>query len=956
MPSPLRSLAAFPRRLTISVKLGAVFLLLAVIASGNLFFSNAMHNSIESSADIINQSGRLRYLSQQIAFHSASFVLEPSEAARQAELEVESEFMIRYAILVAKIRQLHPLMRHDGDKLDSFLSQIDQTWQHQHVALERILRNPDMAVRQAAQREVAADARRLLEQTDGLVSALQEAAHTASRRVDLIIYLVQALEILLMLGIFFYVRSRITRPIISLTDFNRRFAAGEHDVCMDFQSHDEIGELVSTFNTTVQQVSGMVRELDQRARENAVLAAILEATPDIVGTASPQGHCLYLNRAGRKLMGLAENESLSGHTIAEHYPPEMADRILHTAFPAAARGGVWTGEGTLRPPGRDDIPVSQVTIAHKGEHGEVAYYSTILRDTTHSKMLEQRLQSSLDFHLKLMQDFPNPVWRIDKDGKCDYVNRAWLEFTGRTEAQELGDGWADGLHPDDREHYFSIFLSAFKRREPVSLEYRLRYRDGSYHWLFDHGAPFTDLDGEFAGYLGACYDIDERKQYESQLEYQAQHDALTGLPNRNLLADRITHLISQIRRNDSLAGVVFLDLDNFKVINDSLGHEVGDQIIRAVSARLVAAVREGDTVARYGGDEFVIVLDDMAQEQYLSDITRKLMAEMVAPFHIDGRDIIVTVSLGVAVYPRDGEDPATLLRNADTALYRAKEAGRNTVQFYAAGMNQRLMARLDLERDLRQALENGEFLLHYQPQVNFASGAIVGVEALVRWQQPERGLVSPGEFIPLAEETGLIVPLGEWVLREACRQARAWHDAGLPQIVMSVNLSARQFRAPGLVQTILGVLAESGLETHCLEMEITESMLMRDPEGAIAVLDELRQHGVHFALDDFGTGYSSLNYLKRFPIHRIKIDQSFVFNVTTTPEDAAIANAVIDLAHGLNLKVIAEGVETEEQRFFLQAKGCDEMQGYLFSRPLPAQEVSALLNANRQKLAAPGLA
>ena len=949
MTTPPKSIA-LPRHLSVSIKLGGVFLLLVIIATGNLYFSNRMHDSISNIANIINQSGQLRYLSQKIAFNSAGFVMD-GEAARQSERDGENAFNLRYASVAREIGHLPSLMRSAGDNLEEQLEQIDKTWQHQHAALERVLTEPGLAARRAARNEVSADAVVMLDEADRLVSALEKAAHTANQRVDFIIYLAQVVEILLMLWVFFYIRSRITLPILNLTDFARRFAAGERTARMDFHSHDEIGELVLTFNTTAEQTAEMLDELDRRARENATLAAILEATTDLVGTASPEGRCLYLNRAGRNMLGLAEDEDLGCHTIADYFPPEMVDLILHTAFPAAAQSGSWAGESVLRSRSGAEIPVSLVIIAHKGENGAVDYYSSIMRDTTHFRMLEQRLQSSLDFHLKLMQEFPNPIWRVNKDGKCDYVNRAWLEFTGRALEQELGDGWADGIHPEDHEHSLGVFLSAVNQREPFTMEYRMHHRDGSYHWLLDHGAPYTDLDGEFAGYLGACYDVNERKQYESQLEYQAQHDALTGLPNRNLLADRINQAISRMRRHDNLAGVVFLDLDNFKVVNDSLGHETGDQILKEVGGRLVATVREGDTVARYGGDEFVVVLADMAQEEDVVNATRKLMAAMTAPFAVGGRDIVVAASLGVAVCPRDGEDQATLLRNADTALYRAKEAGRNTFQFYAAEMNQRLLARLNLERDLRQALERGEFLLHYQPQVNLASGAIIGAEALVRWRQPERGIVSPGEFIPLAEETGLIVPLGEWVLREACRQARAWRDAGLPEIGMSVNLSARQFRAPGLVQTILDILSETGLEARFLEMEITESMVMHDPEGAIAVLGELQQHGISFAMDDFGTGYSSLSHLKRIPIHKLKIDQSFVRNLTTDPDDAAITNAVIELAHGLKLKVIAEGVETEEQRAFLHAHGCDEMQGYLFSRPVPAEEMGALLATNHQLLA-----
>jgi PAS domain S-box-containing protein len=506
-----------PRRLSVSIKLGAVFLLLAITATGNLYLSNTLHDSIANIANIINQSGRLRYLSQQVAFQSASFVLEPGEAARQSEVEAENEFKVRYAGVAKEIGNLHLLMRSTGDNLEEHLGRIDKAWQDLHIALERVLAEPDLAARQAAQREVAAGAAAMLSEAEHLVDALEKAAYTANQRVDFIIYLVQVLEILLMLWVFFYVRSRVTAPIINLTEFTRRFAAGERGVRMDFRSSDEIGELVLTFNATAAQTDELIGELGRRARENATLASILEATTDIVATASPEGRILYLNCAGRKTLGLAGGEDLGRYTIADFHPPEEAERILHTVLPAVAADGPWAGESVLRSRSGADIPVSQVILAHRGENGAVDYYSSIMRDMTHFKTLEQRLQFSLDFHLKLMQEFPNPIWRVNKDGKCDYINRAWLEFTGRTLEQELGDGWADGIHPEDREHSFSAFLSAIDRREPFAMEYRMHHRDGSYHWILDHGAPYTDLDGEFAGYLGSCYDINERRQAEDSL-------------------------------------------------------------------------------------------------------------------------------------------------------------------------------------------------------------------------------------------------------------------------------------------------------------------------------------------------------------------------------------------------------------------------------------------------------
>lgn len=439
----------------------------------------------------------------------------------------------------------------------------------------------------------------------------------------------------------------------------------------------------------------------------------------------------------------------------------------------------------------------------------------------------------------------------------------------------------------------------------------------------------------------------QRRQAEERLNYLVYHDSLTGLPNRLLMTERLAQAIAVAGRNERLAALLFLDLDRFKNINDSLGHETGDRLIEQVAARLQAIVREGDTVARHGGDEFTVVLANIAHLDDIARVTRKLMEQFRAPFHIAGQDLFVTSSIGITLYPADGHDPEVLVKNADTALYHAKESGRNNFQFFTAEMNRRVERQLALEMALRQALERNEFLLHYQPQVDLVSGAVIGVEALIRWRRGAE-TVSPLEFIPIAEETGLIAPIGEWVLRTACAQARAWQEEGLAPIAMSINLSARQFREADLMSTVRRVLEETGLEPAHLVLEITESVIMHKPEAVQETLRQLDAMGIELSVDDFGTGYSSLGYLKRFPIGSLKIDKSFVQDITTEPDDAAIAQAIIGLAHSLGVRVVAEGVETDAQLGFLRARGCDMMQGYLFSKPLPAADLAQLLRENRR--------
>jgi diguanylate cyclase (GGDEF)-like protein/PAS domain S-box-containing protein len=437
-------------------------------------------------------------------------------------------------------------------------------------------------------------------------------------------------------------------------------------------------------------------------------------------------------------------------------------------------------------------------------------------------------------------------------------------------------------------------------------------------------------------------EIVQRKADQERIRQLAHYDPLTGLPNRTLLADRSEHAISIAQRGGTPLALIFLDLDHFKNVNDSLGHRVGDELLKALSQRLRAVVREQDTVSRLGGDEFILVLPGTDAEG-AAHVASKLLETAAQPYHLERHELTITPSIGIALFPHDGADFDTLSKCADAAMYRAKQDGRNTFRFFTPEMQARSDRTLQLENALRRALERQQFELHYQPQMALADGRIVGAEALLRWRHPELGMVSPGEFIPIAENSGLILPIGEWVLRSAARQARAWMDAGLPQLSVSVNLSAVQFRQAHLPDLVGRILQEAGLPPERLELELTEGAAMEDPRAAIAMMDSLHERGIRMAIDDFGTGYSSLSYLKRFQAYKLKIDQSFVRDITVDPEDRAIVGAIISLAGALGLQTIAEGVETEGQLAFLREHGCHEVQGYLFGRPMAAAEFERLV-------------
>ncbi len=592
----------------------------------------------------------------------------------------------------------------------------------------------------------------------------------------------------------------------------------------------------------------------------------------------------------------------------------------------------------------------------RDEHGAPAGLMLVATDIS---MFKQALETSLllreseERFKALFERHSDGVFSFNPLSRLTAVNPALSRLTGYSQQELLSMPLGRLATEECRPLARASFLEAM-RGKPQSCEVVCVRRDGS---RFE--ASLTMLpdiaDGKVAGVHGIVRDVSHRRQSERRIEYLANHDSLTGLPNRNLLEERMKHAIEQARRQGARVGVLFMDLNRFKVINDSLGHAVGDQLLCRVAGRLKSALREGDTVARLGGDEFVVLLENVQATEQIAHVADNLAKAVREPVQLAGHALLVTTSIGAALYPGDGDNPGALLKNADLAMYEAKKGVDGAFRLYDAAMNARAVQRLHWESSLRRAFEQSEFVLHYQPRMAMASKTVVGVEALVRWELPGKGIVFPASFIPLAEEIGLIDDLGEWVLRTACRQLKAWQRAQLPPLMMSVNLSAVQLGSRRIHHIVSDALAESALDSRLLELEITESSLMHDIDDCARMLNEVRQLGVSLSIDDFGTGYSSLNYLKRLPIDTLKIDKSFVGDIARDGDDAAIVAAAIAMAHSMNLKVVAEGVTSHDQLHFLAACGCDEIQGYLLCQPLPADEAAMFFRtAELRGLSVPG--
>jgi diguanylate cyclase (GGDEF)-like protein/PAS domain S-box-containing protein len=692
----------------------------------------------------------------------------------------------------------------------------------------------------------------------------------------------------------------------------------------------------------IDQAIARSRLQQEKLRAEAALAeseqrlrAIVESEPECVKIVAADGTLLEMNPAGLAMIEADDRAQVIGRQVLElvHPADRKAYAELHRSTLEGAGGKlsfrIISLRGALR-----WMEITSVPLREAG--GRIASMLSVTRDITAHRAAEEQLRESETRFRQLAENIHQVFWLTDPSkSQMLYVSPAYEEIwcRSREELMRNPKAWLEAVHPDDRPRVLDAALT-LQGAGRYDEQYRILRPDGSVRWIRDRAFPVRNEMGAVYRIAGIAEDVTERRQSEERLAFLAQYDPLTSLPNRNLFQDRLLQAVARAERGGRKVAVMLIDLDRFKEINDTLGHAAGDLLLRDAAQRMKGVLRSVDTLARLGGDEFTLIQEDVAGVGEIIMLAQRVLDLFAQPFLLQGRECFITPSIGIAVHPTDERDPDALLRSADIAMYHAKQLGRNNYQFYQRDLHAKSSEQLLLETSLRRALERAELILHYQPQFETASRRLVGAEALIRWHSREFGAVPPARFIPLAEETGMIGQIGEWVARTACRDAQAWRESGLPPLRIAVNVSAHQLRRRDLVDQISGALNQSGLPPACLELEITESVLMQHGAGTLDILGRLRNLGVGLAIDDFGTGYSSLAYLKRFPVRKLKIDQSFVRNIGTDADDAAIVTAIISMAKSLNLKVTAEGVETRDQLDFLATLSCDEYQGYIESRPL----------------------
>lgn len=806
-----------------------IFLLYALLGiAATITFSGAIDRHIAYS-HLIDDAGRLRMLSQRIAYQ-AHHVDAETASARLKLRQLVHNFDENLAGLGLKLQAVDRL-GGGQTATETPLDAIGRQWKHyREAAIAAADQSVGSLQSKQALKFIDENAAELLAASDRNVQNILATSMIDYRQVQRLLPLALVMGVLFAVGAYLYILKRFLVPFTRIRRMSQKLAQGEFDARVEQEAPGDVGKLIKTLNLTADAMQQM---FDERVRAEKAVKEMLEEF-------------------------------------------RLRDRAIESASEAIM------------------------------------------------------ISNALAF-----------------DHPTIYVNPAFERLTGYTRDEALGRNGRILLGDELAQQQTDALRHLLKEGREGTVVLKCFRKNGDVFWNELSVSPVRNAQGTVTHSISIFKDVTERKREEESLIRNAQYDRLTGLPNGILFLDRLEHAISSALRHERMVGVLFIDIDHFKSVNDTFGRSVGDNLLVEAAQRLQTCLRDGDTVARLGSDEFVVLLDELEREDDIEPLAERIMVGTGKAFTIEGHEIFISTSVGASVFPRDGEDGQALIRNADVAMYRAKQYGRNIFQAFSEDMQSSITHRMTLDANLRRALERNELVLHYQPQLNLANGRVVGAEALIRWQHPELGMVSPAQFIPLAEESGLIVPIGEWVIDTACSQVKFWRGEGTMVPRVAVNISARQFRQKNLLSVIEQSLQRHGLDASVLEIELTESMVMHDPDRTIQILRDMREMGLHISLDDFGTGYSSLGYLRRFPIDVLKVDQSFVRDVTSNPDDAAIAASIIALAHGLNLTTVAEGVETPGQMEYLMRHKCDVVQGYFFSKPLPAARFLMLLKSGQ---------
>lgn len=699
-------------------------------------------------------------------------------------------------------------------------------------------------------------------------------------------------------------------------------------------------------NNTIIGISKIVRNITERKKAAEAFRklyiqneAILDSVPDIIMQVDNDKRYTWANKNGIAFFG----EDVIGEEASFYFEGEQDTYAMTNSLFDGDQNIIYVESFQRRHDGEIRL-LAWWCRALSDENGEPMGALSTAQDITEHKKSERELRKLS----QAIEQNPNSVIITDSEANIEYVNTAFTTATGYTLDEVIGKNPRLFQSGKTLPSAYSDLWDHLKQGKSWHGEFINQGKDGTQFIEEVKIAPIFQADGSLSHYMAIKDDITEKKHTEERIHYLANYDLLTGLPNRAQFIERITYFINLAKRQDGEFAIMFLDLDHFKDINDTLGHSIGDILLVELAKRIRECLREEDTVSRLGGDEFILMLPNTTT-QGVANVAEKLLETIIKPFSIEQNELIVTASIGIAIYPIDGMDTETLSKNADTAMYQAKLNGRNDFRFFTKAMQESLSRNIQLTNALRHALEKDQLQVVYQPQVAIADTQFIGAEALLRWNHPELGNISPAEFIPIAEESGLILSIGEWVLRNAVKQAKEWIGLGFPPIIVAVNLSAVQFRHSHLPELVTKILDEIGLPPEYLELELTEAVAMHDPKSAYAIMDNLHDRGIRMSIDDFGTGYSSLSYLKKFKVYKLKIDQSFIRDISTDPEDKAIVNAVISMAHSLGLKAIAEGVETIEQFNYLREQGCDEVQGYFFSKPLTPESFNEFITTQLKK-------